>query len=265
MELFYRRYGESGTPLFILHGLLGSGRNWHSIAKALAGRAQVVVPDMRNHGRSPHSPEHTFAAMVEDIVALKQRLFPGRHVVVLGHSMGGLVTMEMAFQAAEHLAGVIIVDIAPRPHLGGVHAVLDAMMKIDPQQFADKKAIDAALAADIPSALVRQFVLTNISSDAHGMRWRVNLPVLREFLTVSRAYQPAPGDSYAGPALFIRGERSDYIRDQDFETIRGFFPQAELVTAPAAGHWVHYENPEILLRSVRDFLAKTAKHDPGNS
>ncbi len=256
MELFYRRYGNSGTPLFILHGLLGSGRNWHGIAKALADQARVVVPDMRNHGRSPHAPDHTFVDMVDDVLELHRTLFPGEKAVVLGHSMGGLVAMEMAFQAAEYLAGVIVVDIAPRPHLGPVHSVLDAMLKIDPAQFSSKKEIDAALARDIPNTLVRQFVMTNITLEGEHFRWRVNLPVLHRFLSLSREYEPAPTDLFDGPALFIRGERSDYIRDEDFELIRHYFPKAELLTAPGAGHWVHYENPHMLLQAVQDFLSR---------
>lgn len=253
MDLFYREYGKDSPVLVILHGILGSGRNWHTVAGHLGRMCRVIVPDQRNHGRSPHAPEHHLKDLAHDIYALQKKAgaFPA---IILGHSMGGLVAMEMALHMPEAVDGLIVVDIAPRPHRAGVAQVLHAMRRIDLLQHGKKSAVDAALEVSIADPLVRQFVLTNLAVTRSGLRWRVNLPVLIEFLQESQAYSPAPTDQYAGPALFIRGEKSRYILNEDLELIRHFFPQATLETVPGAGHWVHYEQPEILTRLVTDFV-----------
>ncbi|RMD91570.1 MAG: alpha/beta fold hydrolase, partial [Calditrichaeota bacterium] len=172
----------------------------------------------------------------------------------LGHSMGGLVAMEMAFRVPEALRGVIVVDIAPRPHYARVSDVLEAMSRIQVRTLESKKEVDQELAKAIAEPEVRQFVLTNLIVSESGLNWRINLPVLQAFLVESQAYQPAPTDIYEGPALFIRGEKSGYIRDQDFTMIQHHFPAASFKTVPEAGHWVHYENPEALIQFVEEFL-----------
>jgi len=253
MELFYKTYGQGGPPLVILHGLLGSGRNWHTVAQRLAPQRRVIVPDLRNHGRSPHSPEHSLLDMAQDVVDLQQRL-DAAPAVIMGHSMGGMVAMTLAFHMPEVVHGLIVVDIGPRPHRGGVHQVLAVLSRLDLSAMTGKEQVDAALRADIPSTLVRQFLLTNLVTTPKGLRWRVNLPVLQAFLAESDAYRPAPLDVYDGPALFIRGGQSDYIRDDDFDLIRHHFPHANIETVANAGHWVHYEAPQALLALVEGFF-----------
>lgn len=253
MKLFYKEYGRGDTPIIILHGLLGSGRNWHSIAASLAEQHRVIVPDLRNHGRSPHSAEHHISDMVIDIVDLQHKL-SATPAVVLGHSMGGLVLMELAFRAPEQLAGAIIADIVPKPHLSGVSLVLEAMSKLELGSFSEKQEIDEALARAIDDPLVRQFVLTNVAADGDGFRWRVNLPALQRFLLESNAYRPGPTDVFDGPTLFVRGGRSNYIEESDFPLIKHHFPGADIKTVADAGHWVHYEAPAQMLKLIETFV-----------
>ena len=252
MELFYKTYGQGEPALVILHGLLGSGRNWHTVAKRLAQHRRVIVPDLRNHGRSPHSPQHGLLDMAQDVVDLQHRL-DAAPAVILGHSMGGMVAMAMSFHMPEVVRGVIVVDIALRPHRGGVHEVLEVLSRLDLAAMAGKDEVDAALRVSIPSTLVRQFILTNLVTTADGLQWRVNLPALRAFLTESQAFRPAPLDIFEGPALFIRGGQSDYLRDADFDLIRHHFPNARIETVANAGHWVHYDAAAALIALVQDF------------
>ena len=67
MELFFRKYGEAGPPLIIIHGLYGSSDNWVSIARELASSFEVYVVDQRNHGQSPHSMQHDYPSMRDDL------------------------------------------------------------------------------------------------------------------------------------------------------------------------------------------------------
>ena len=88
MELFSRKIG-SGHPVVVLHGLFGMSDNWVSIAKALARHGfGVHLLDLRNHGRSPHTPSHTYNGMCEDIL----EYFNNENLTqasLIGHSMGG--------------------------------------------------------------------------------------------------------------------------------------------------------------------------------
>lgn len=258
MDLFYKTYGQGEPHLIILHGLLGSGRNWHTVCQALAERYHLIVPDQRNHGLSPHSERHTLAGMVADVVALQDHL-QSAPSYVLGHSMGGLVAMDFAFAHPERLHGLIVVDIAPRPHRATVAFVLEAMAAIEISRFQNKSEVDEALAKGIEDPLVRQFVLTNLQAEGDHLRWRINLPALRAFLVESQAYKPAADQRYDGPTLFIRGERSPYIRNEDLPLIRQHFPTAELATVQNAGHWVHYEAPETIIHLIDTFLRQTER------
>lgn len=252
MELFCKEYGSGNSHLIILHGLLGSGRNWHSVCASLAEKRHIIVPDMRNHGRSAHTDEHHIADMVGDVLELQNR-FGLNSAFLLGHSMGGLAAMDYAFHAPERTAGLIVVDIPPRPHQARVAFVLDAMAGVKLEEMNSKSDVDDALTAAIPDPVVRQFVLMNLQSGAEGLRWRVNAPVLREFLLESQAYKPAPTSVFEGPALFIRGGRSGYVRDEDFPIIRRHFPNARIETIEEAGHWVHHDAPGEILRLVDGF------------
>jgi len=258
MELFYKEYGSGNSHLVILHGLLGSGRNWHSVCTSLAEKRHIIIPDMRNHGRSAHSDEHHIADMVGDVLELQNR-FGLNSIFLLGHSMGGLAAMDFAFHAPERTAGLIVVDIAPRPHRTGIAFVLDAMAGIKLEKMRSKSEIDEALAVAIPDLLVRQFVLTNLQSGTDGFRWRTNVPVLRKFLLESQAYQPAAANVFEGPALFIRGGRSGYVRDEDFPLIRHHFPNARIETIDEAGHWVHHDAPGEILLLVDMVMREAAK------
>ncbi|MFQ5628310.1 MAG: alpha/beta fold hydrolase [bacterium] len=258
MELFCKEYGSNNSHLIILHGLLSSGRNWHTICSNLAEKHHIIVPDMRNHGRSGHSDEHHLSDMVNDVLDVQNR-FEIKSSFMLGHSMGGLAAMDFAFNAPEKIEGLIIIDIPPRPHQAGVAFVLDAMLGVRLEEMKSKSEVDEALLGALPDPLVRQFVLSNLHFDTGGFRWRANVPVLREFLLESQAYQPPPANVFEGPTLFIRGGRSDYIRNEDFPIIRNHFPNARIETVEKAGHWVHHDAPDEILQLVDGFMRGVAK------
>ena len=256
MELFYKQYG-AGPPLLILHGLLGASGNGHSLSSGIfAEHFTVYALDQRNHGRSPHDDVFTYEAMADDV-----RVFIETHGLeqphVLGHSMGGKTAMQLALSHPDHLGSLIVVDIAPRAYPPHHRPLLAALAALDLDALASRKAIDDALAERVSSAGVRQFLLKNLDYDRETGRysWKMNLPVIArtyEQVNVAMAAE-AP---YTGPARFIRGATSDYIRDADFDDIRSLFPHADVVTIDGAGHWVHADKPRALAEAVLDFLGE---------
>ncbi len=249
----------------MLHGLFGSAANWRSIASSLVqterGRWQVILPDLRNHGASPHTPSHHYGEMMADVLSLMdQRGIERAHI--LGHSMGGKVAMLMASRAAERVASLIVVDIAPREYAPLHLDLLSAMQAMPLHALTTRVDASRWLETRIAHPLVREFLLTNLVRDADGrLHWRINLP------TLDMAYHdlnamPFLDRLYDGAALFIRGGHSDYVRDADLPLIRQSFPQACVVSLPLAHHWPHIEAPKAFLAALQAFLLKQSQHLP---
>lgn len=257
MELFYNQYGESGPPLIILHGLLGANGNWHTLSRtAFRKIARVYAVDQRNHGRSPHADQIDYPTLAEDL-----RMFIDRHELapadLLGHSMGGKTAMQAALSYPDRVNRLIVVDMAPRAYPPEHEELLGALARVNPEDYESRDEIDDALADDVSSWRIRQFLLKNLDYDGETYTWKMNLDAIRAHYDDITAAIPADA-TFEGPTLFIRGGESEYIADADLEGIRERFPSAELVTIDDAGHWVHADAPEAFAEVVVDFLTETA-------
>ncbi len=254
MKLFHQAYGE-GPALLILHGLLGASGNWHTLSRSVfSEQYSVYTLDLRNHGRSPHDPVFDYASMTADVreFMLDNQL---RHAHVLGHSMGGKVAMWLALQHPELVSRLIVADMAPRAYPPHHMHILNALKGLDLPAFNSRQDIDNALAEHIKEAGVRQFLLKNLASQGGGQYgWKMNLDAIYDNYT--RINEGIESEQhYAGPALFVKGGRSNYITEKDSLQIRQLFPAAEIQDLPNAGHWVHAEAPQAFSSMVMSFLA----------
>lgn len=252
MKLFAKEYGD-GFPLIILHGLLGSSGNWHTLSRNVFGtRYRVFTLDLRNHGQSPHSDEMTYELMAGDVREfMEDQGLSNAHV--LGHSMGGKVAMELATAHPETVNKLIVVDIAPKAYPDHHTYILNALSGVDLANTESRQDVEAHLAKSIDSYPVRQFLLKNLGYDKEkGYFWKPNLH------SISETYGHIAGErsrgSFEGDTLFVRGGDSDYIVDSDMPLIRESFPSAQLETIEGAGHWVHAEAPSDFSVCVMDFL-----------
>lgn len=252
MQLHFQSYGK-GQPLIILHGLFGSLENWHSISQKLAENFLVFAVDQRNHGRSPHALEMSYQLMAQDLEEFLAAQQLGA-VYLLGHSMGGKAAMRFALNYPDQVEKLIVADIAPRAYPPHHSEILAALRSLDPPSFTSRKEMETHLANSIPDLATRHFLLKNVKRDSTGtFYWQMNLAAInRNYARLNEALSGQP--PFEKPTLFIRGERSDYIRDEDLASIRKLFPRAELHEIPGAGHWVHADAPEAFLRKVREFL-----------
>ncbi|KAK5800150.1 hypothetical protein VI817_002362 [Penicillium citrinum] len=267
-ELAYQVYGpekEQATqdPILFLHGLFGSKQNNRSISKALARdlKRQIYCLDLRNHGQSFHAPEHNYGAMAEDVQEFIQQQKLDK-CVLIGHSMGAKVAMTMALQTPERVSGLIPVDNAP------VNAALKSdfpkyvrgMQHVENEKVKKQSEANKILEEYEESLGIRQFLLTNLvrSEEDGTYKFRVPLSVLGKSLDNMADFPFSQSDSiqYDGPALFVRGTKSQYVSDDVVPAIKKFFPSAQIADVNA-GHWLISEKPEEFRQAVVKFLGSS--------
>jgi len=251
-ELFSREFG-AGAPVLILHGLFGFSDNWQTIAKGLADEYLVVTPDLRNHGRSPHLPGHTYPEMAEDLKFFMEEKWMFQ-AAVIGHSMGGKAAMQLALAHPDLVEKLIVVDMEPGQADDNHSDIFQALLDLDLSGMKERSEADTFLTERIPDFGTRQFLLKNITREDDGsFAWKMNLSALWKHY--SDILAPVSGPTpFEKPTLFIRGSRSNYIKDSDWEPTKRLFPNAELATIEGAGHWVHADKPKELLEVLKGFL-----------
>ncbi len=268
MELFFRKYGE-GPAIIIVHGLYGASDNWVTVAKALSDNFEVYLIDQRNHGRSPHHPEHSYDAMKDDLLE-----FMDQHelekATIIGHSMGGKTAMFFAKEYPERITNLMIIDIAPKSYAIADadkrttinhDRIINAMLSIDFSTVTTRDEVEKQLEVQLPTERVLKFLMKNLHRNKDNtFNWSVNFKALKEnlphILDGLNEKDFERGRGITGfPVLFVKGANSDYITQDDFDQlILTIFPFAELVSIPNAGHWVHAEQPKLLIKNIKYFL-----------
>ncbi len=252
MKLFYRKQGK-GRNVIILHGLFGSSDNWMSVAKMLANEYTVWLIDQRNHGQSPHADEFSYEAMARDLNDFIEE-HNIRDPYLIGHSMGGKTVIEFLISRHTMLPGAIIADIGPKFYPVHHQQILEGLNAIDMSNVKSRKDIEDQLKTYISDFGIRAFLLKNVKrTEAGNYEWMINLPVItRDIENVGKGYSDK--HVYMGEVLFVRGGKSDYIKDEDFDLIKRIFPKAELETIEKAGHWLHAEQPEEFVELVKKYF-----------
>jgi len=243
--------GAGNPPLLLLHGLLGSSRNWLTTGRDLCARWHVLALDARNHGRSPHDPVMTYEAMAADITAwLDQRGLA--RASLMGHSMGGKTAMLLACRQPARVERLIVVDIAPRNYAWAAHRhEFAAMNELDLGSLNSRTEAELRFEGRVPNLGMRKFLTTNLErDDAGAWRWIVDLPVLTQALPVLEQDSLKPDDRYDGPSLFVAGGRSAYVEPADHALIRTHFPGTTLEVIAEAGHNPHMETREKFVELV---------------
>lgn len=239
--------------MVLLHGMLGSSRNWQTVGRELAEQFHVFALDLRNHGGSPHADIMTYPDMMDDVVSWFDAQGITR-AVVLGHSMGGKTAMLLACRHPERVMRLIVVDIAPRDYFWPSHRVnFAAMNELDLASVHTRAEAEIRLEARVTRWPMRKFLVTNLeSSDDGTWHWTINLPVLTAALPTMESNPLAKRDRYEGPSLFIAGGKSDYIGVEDHAAIRTHFPAARVTVIPESGHNPHMEMRDKFVALVRE-------------
>ena len=244
-----------GPPFVILHGFLGMGDNWKTLAKQFSGLGfQVHLVDQRNHGRSFHDSVFNYDVLAADLKAYYDH-HALENTVLLGHSMGGKTAMLFAALYPKCVSKLIVADIAPRFYPVHHDAILEGLSSLNFEELTSRKEAEIQLSKYVQDVGTRQFLLKNIyrvSPTVLGLR--INLEALKTQVSeVGEALSPLL--SYPKDSLFLRGDHSEYISTQDEGPIKVQFPNATIQTVTNAGHWLHAENPVEFFERVCAFIA----------
>jgi len=254
MKIHYREMGE-GQAFVILHGLFGYSDNWQTQAKKISEYYRVILVDQRNHGHSPWSDEFSYELMAEDLLELFIEL-DLKKVILMGHSMGGKTAMVYAQHHKEYLEKLIVIDMGIKQYPMHHEEILKGLHSIDLTKDLSRSKAEEKLNQYVESPGVRQFLLKNLYwNEQKKLAWRMNIEVLeRKMDEILKAIDPHL--EVLVPCLFIRGELSNYILEEDWDEIEAVFPDSQLISIPNAGHWVHAEAPTAFLDSVLGFCLR---------
>lgn len=254
-QLYALILGENNSrDLIILHGYLGMSDNWKTLGKAFSEAGfRVHLIDQRNHGRSFHSDEFSYDLMVKDLIAYMDNNHI-RQASILGHSMGGKTAMFAATTHPNRFDKIIVADIAPKAYAPHHQIIISALTELSAKPIESRTFADEQLAKTIKDKGIRQFLLKNLyRKEDKSLGFRPNIKVLGQHMeSIGKALHTE--QKYDRPTLFIRGENSNYILDEDQLILSHHFPNYQLKSIPNAGHWLHAENPKLFYNYTIEFL-----------
>lgn len=253
MKLNFKKLGE-GKPLLILHGLFGSSNNWGSLGKRFSKNNSVYLIDLRNHGRSPHSNQMTYSDMANDLLGLikdEKIISP----TILGHSMGGKVALMFAKNYPEYLDKLIVADIGLKAYPMHHEEILRGLNSINLELTKSRSHAQEVIKKHISSLGIQQFLLKNLYWIEKGkLAWRMNLKQIEN--NIEEILKEINIENSNLKTLFLRGELSNYILEEDFQNIKAAFPNGEIKTIKNVGHWLHAENPNEFYKLVEEFISE---------
>ena len=249
--LNYMIFGdEKSPPVMIVHGLYGSGRNWGVIAKRLSDQFFVITVDLRNHGDSPWLDTHNYHVMADDLVEVINSLNIKPNII--GHSMGGKAAMVLALKRPNLVRNLIIADIAPVKYEHDQSQFIEAMQKVDLSKVEKRSDATLALSKFVEDKSLQNFFTQSL--DIKAKRWKLNLKVLRSEMSEILSF-PKIESEFSGHSLFLKGEKSDYIKSERRKLIKSLFTKARFATFKEAGHWLHAEKPREFESAARLFFS----------
>ena len=257
MNLYEVVIGSGPRQVVFLHGLFGQGKNFSSVATALADVATSHLVDLPNHGRSPWTEEFDLDAQADLVADWIAERFDAP-VALIGHSLGGKIAMRVALRRPELIDRLMVVDISPARNEAAQSfaALVAALRHLDIDHIKSRTEAELLLTDEILDAVVRRFLLQNLRHKGQHWSWAANLDLLGDSLHEVGGWRTIDA-SYEGPVFWVTGGLSPYVQPEHVPIMRELFPRMFQITLKRAGHWVHADDPEAFLVVCRRFLTDT--------
>lgn len=264
MDFFYRElFGNNNRnqTILIAHGWLGMGEHWLKIGEFLADNGfHVLIPDLPNHGKSFHTEDFSYeeiAIFLHDFLKQKQQ---SNKPILLGHSMGGKLIMKMADLFPYEYEKLIVVDILPinYPFLLEKGGIAQVIMNTDIEKFSTRGELLNHFKKQINDkgwlALIMQNVQCVISDSDNKtqLSWKSNAPMLAE--KIDKVSDKIEVNKIESPCLLIRGDKSDFTKEEDLWVFEKKFTNSKIVTINSCGHWVMVEKTALFLHKLSSYL-----------
>ncbi|GHD92607.1 esterase [Pseudocitrobacter sp. RIT415] len=240
---------HNNSPIMLVHGLFGSLDNLGVLARDLVTDHDILQVDMRNHGLSPRADEMNYPAMAQDLLDTLDA-HNIEKATVIGHSMGGKAVMALTALAPERIEHLVAIDIAPVDyHVRRHDEIFAAINAVTRAGVSSRQQAATVMREFLAEEGVIQFLLKSFVDG----EWRFNVPVLWDQYPHIVGWETIP--AWDHPALFIPGGNSPYVTEAYRDDLLSQFPQARAHVIAGAGHWVHAEKPDAVLRAIRRYLA----------
>ncbi|HEU0137207.1 MAG TPA: alpha/beta fold hydrolase, partial [Flavobacterium sp.] len=200
-----------------------------------------------------HSEVFNYTVMAEDLAE-----YCSEHklssISLIGHSMGGKAAMFFAAAHPHIVAKLIVADIGTRYYKPHHQEIMAALNAVDFASVTDRNNVDEIIKTHVPDFGTRQFLMKSLyRKSATEFAFRFNLNVFNNQLdNIGEALPDNFG--FDTDTLFIKGGKSRYILEQDYDDIQKQFPRAQFEIIPDAGHWLHAEKPDEFFDLCRNFL-----------
>jgi esterase len=248
-ELVYWTWPGAGPSTLLLHGIGNYGRYWDLFADAVAGRLPLVAPDARGHGESAR-PADGYAP--SDFTADALAVLEAERIesaVVVGHSMGGLHSINLAARHPERVRALVIVDASPDPLPAGAERAR-RLLTDRPARFKDRVEARAYLERTSPgyAAAVYENRLAFAFREENGeLAWRSDAAALERIMS-GRMPTEDRWDALARiacPTLVVRGTRSNVLSEEGAHEMVRSLADGRLMELDA-GHNVPLDRPREL-------------------
>lgn len=238
------------VPILLMHGLFGDMNNLGMIARGLDEYTTIQI-DARNHGESFQSDEMNYDVMAMDIVNLLAHLNIEK-VILLGHSMGGKAVINVTKLIPDKIDKLIIIDVAPVAYHERRHDEILATLKaVSASGITNRRTATELMREYITEG---DFVIQFLLKSFRNGEFRFNVPVLDEKYENITGWNPIP--TWTGKAFFIIGGDSSYVKKEYQEAVQAQLPNASAIIIAGAGHWVHAQKTELVIKAILSFLDK---------
>jgi pimeloyl-ACP methyl ester carboxylesterase len=229
------------------------------LAQRLSSDFKIYIPDIRNHGKSFWSEKNDYDSLVGDL----RRFILDLNIkspIIMGHSMGGKIAMKFTASYPEIVKKLIIIDISPantdpfQKHGEHSHSeIIKILNNINLSQIKNTSEAIELLKKKFNSENFARFMLKNISKENGIMKWKINITAINKAIHEIMEETPNESARIYNPALFIKGGASQYVTTKGEKMIKTIFLNSQIKVIPETSHWLHVEEPEKLVRIIKDF------------